>query len=249
MMHSAVYKGNVAHQRWSPKAHGFNYDLFMMYVDLEELPSLFDNFRLWGVNKTALASFQRQDYLGDPKQDLATSVRQLVEKKSSTRAEGPIRLLTHFRYFGYVFNPLSLYFCFDHQGINVTHVVAEVSNTPWNESHCYVLSGYCENNNFVTPDHEKVFHVSPFMDLDMFYRWHISVPHENLSVRIENHKDNNKIFAASMSLQRLDLNATNLMHALINFPLMSYKITSAIYLQAFKLWIKRIKYVPHSTKK
>lgn len=247
-MHSAIYKGNVSHQRWSPRPHGFHYDLFMMYVDLDELPTLFEQFSLWNVNKTALASFKREDHFGDREQDLASCVRQLVKQESTTQASGPIRLLTHFRYFGYVFNPLSLYFCFNQEDTHVTHVVAEVSNTPWNETHCYVLSGYCDNDHFVTPDHEKTFHVSPFMNLDMSYRWHIGLPSDTLSVRVQNLHNNQKLFDAAINLKREEINGKTLMQTLINFPLMSYKVTAAIYFEALKLWLKKIKYVPYSKK-
>lgn len=220
----------------------------MMYVDLDELPTLFDKFSLWGVNKTALAAFRREDHFGDCNQDLASSVRQLVTQQSATQALGPIRLLTHFRYFGYVFNPLSLYFCFNQEDTQVTHVVAEVSNTPWHETHCYVLSGHCDNNHFVTPDHKKTFHVSPFMNSDMFYRWHIGLPSESLSVRVQNLQDDQPLFDAAINLRREEISAKTLMQTLINFPLMSYKVTAAIYFEALKLWLKKIKYVPYSKK-
>lgn len=247
-MHSAIYKGQVSHQRWSPRPHGFDYNLFMMYVDLDELPTLFEKFSCWAVNKSALASFRREDHFGDCKQDLASSIRQLVQQQSTTQAVGPIRLLTHFRYFGYVFNPLSLYFCFDRDDTCVTHVVAEVSNTPWNETHCYVLSGHCEQDHFVTPDHEKIFHVSPFMNLDMLYRWHISIPSDTLTVHVQNLQNDQKLFDAAIKLKREEINTKSLMQTLLNFPLMTYKVTAAIYLQALKLWLKRIKYVPYSKK-
>lgn len=220
----------------------------MMYIDLDELPTLFDKFSLWGVNKTALAAFRREDHFGDCNQDLASSVRQLVTQQSATQALGPIRLLTHFRYFGYVFNPLSLYFCFNQEDTQVTHVVAEVSNTPWHETHCYVLSGHCDNNHFVTPDHKKTFHVSPFMNSDMFYRWHIGLPSESLSVRVQNLQDDQPLFDAAINLRREEISAKTLMQTLINFPLMSYKVTAAIYFEALKLWLKKIKYVPYSKK-
>jgi DUF1365 family protein len=248
-MDSAIYQGRVVHQRNSPKHHQFDYELFMMYVDLDELPHLFTKHTLWNVDKPALANFKRADHYGDPKVDLATSIRQLIKESTSSNVEGPIRLLTHFRYFGYTFNPLSLYYCYDKSGTEVTHVVAEVSNTPWNERHCYVLEGESKQGTFVTKDHDKCFHVSPFMDLNMSYHWEISIPTENLSVRIENYRDNEVLFHAALDLKRHEITQKTLMQTLLNFPLMSYKVTAAIYIQALRLWLKGIKYVPYSKKR
>lgn len=247
-MHSAIYRGRVFHQRHIPKLHQFNYSLFMMYVDLDELPTLFNKYRAWNVNAPALASFQRKDHYGDAQIDLATSIRELVLQETGSTVEGPIRLLTHFRYFGYVFNPLSLYYCYDKSANNVTHVVAEVSNTPWNERHCYVLEGESKQGTFVTKDHAKNFHVSPFMDLNMSYHWQIGIPAENLNVHIENYHDNEVLFNAALDLKRYEISKQSLMLTLLNFPLMSYKVTAAIYVQALKLWLKGIKYVPYIRK-
>jgi len=244
-MHSAIYQGRVIHQRNTPKFHQFSYKLFMMYVDLAELPTLFEKYRGWDVDAPALASFKREDHYGDAQIDLATSIRELVLQETGTAIEGPIRLLTHFRYFGYVFNPLSLYYCYDKSAIHVTHVVAEVCNTPWNERHCYVLEGESRQGTFVTKDHAKDFHVSPFMDLNMSYHWQISIPDENLNVRIENHHHNEILFNAALDLQRYEITQKSLIQTLLNFPLMSYKVTAAIYVQALKLWLKGIKYVPY----
>ena len=130
MMNSCIYKGRVSHHRHVPRAHSFNYSLFMMYVDLEELPTLFNKHLLWAANKPNLASFHRDDHHGN-KLNLDESIRSLVFEKTGEQPLGPIRLLTHFRYFGYVFNPLSMYFCYDETGDKISHIVAEVMNTPW----------------------------------------------------------------------------------------------------------------------
>ncbi|MDW3095454.1 MAG: DUF1365 domain-containing protein [Gammaproteobacteria bacterium] len=245
MTNSCIYKGRVNHCRYEPRTHSFTYSLFMMYVDLEELPTLFNNHFAWSNNTPALASFYRKDHHGNESTLLSDSIRALVKEKTDDDIVGPIRLLTHFRYFGYVFNPISLYFCFDENNKNVTHVVAEVTNTPWKERHCYVLTGYTDGDIFTTPDHHKDFHVSPFMTMDINYRWHIQIPNENLNVRIESIKDKSKLFDASINLKRLELNSSNLTKTLLNFPLMTLKVVSAIHLQAFKLWLKGIDYVPH----
>lgn len=218
----------------------------MMYVDLDELEQVFKPFWLWAINKPGFASFQRKDHHGDDNTALSSSIRELVLEQTQQRVEGPIRLLTQFRILGYAFNPLSLYFCFDSSGENLTHIVAEVSNTPWNEQHCYVLTPNQSNPAVFHDQHQKTFHVSPFMHEDMQYRWKISHPKESLEVQIENLVEDEVLFSAKMDLERKPLNAQNLRSTLCNFPLMSFKLIAAIYWEALKLWLKGIKYVPYT---
>ncbi len=244
-MNSCIYKGQVNHRRFKPRAHEFTYSLFMMYVDLEELPNLFSNNRYWQVEKAGLASFYRKDHYGDAGQDLSTMIHDIVYKHTGDVVNGPIRLLTHFRYLGHVFNPISVYYCYDHTDTHLTHVVAEVTNTPWKEQHCYVLSGEIQQDRFIAHAQRKEFHVSPFMNMDMNYQWNIQIPSEQLKLKIENISDNDKLFDASMSLKRIELNNKNLISTLVNYPFMTLKVVSAIHIQALKLWLKGIDYVPH----
>ena len=135
---SCIYEGEVRHRRFAPVNHEFRNRLFLMYVDLDELPTLFRRRWLWSANRPNLAWFRRGDHLGPADQPLADSVRDLVAARTGQRPAGPIRLLTHFRYFGFAMNPISLYYCFDADE-QIESVVAEVTNTPWGEQHCYVL--------------------------------------------------------------------------------------------------------------
>ena len=217
----------------------------MMYVDLDELPSMFDSSLAWQYEKPGLASFYRKDHYGDNSYTLSTMIRELVFARTHDVITGPIRLLTHFRYFGHVFNPLSIYYCFDEHDEQLTHVVAEVTNTPWKEQYCYVLPGHTQQQKFLTNSSQKDFHVSPFMDMDMDYQWNIQVPGEHLHLGIENFARDKKLFDATMSLKKIDINKRNLASALTNYPFMTIKIVSAIHLQALKLWFKGIDYVPH----
>ena len=244
-MKSCIYKGQVNHQRFTPRMHEFNYSLFMMYVDLDELSSVFKPYWLWSINTLGLASFQRKDHYGDKQSSLSEAIRALVLEKTGNHITGPIRLLTHFRYFGYVFNPLSLYFCYDESGARVEYVVAEVMNTPWKEQHCYVLANENNKTDSFTSEHQKEFHVSPFMDLDMEYRWKIQIPNNTLRVQIENWQDNNKIFDATIALKKTEISSKSLMNVLLYYPLMTLKVTTAIHFEAFRLWLKGIVYVPH----
>jgi len=243
MMKSCIYKGRVRHQRYAPRMHTFTYSLFMMYVDLDELPNLFNKHLLWAVNAFNIASFYRQDHHGDDL-SLADSIRSLVFEKTGQKPNGPIRLLTHFRYFGYVFNPLSMYFCYDASGQQITHVVAEVMNTPWKEQHCYVLSNG-QRDQIISANHKKEFHVSPFMNMDMEYHWNIHTPNNILNISIENRSQDEKLFDASIYLNKIEINSTNLRNVLLNFPLMTLKVSAMIHFEALKLWMKGIRYVPH----
>ena len=147
-------------------------------------------------------------------------------------------LLTHFRYFGYIFNPLSLYYCFDSSGREVEYVVAEVSNTPWKEMHCYVIPNQQPGDTQFYATHDKEFHVSPFMDLNMEYRWKLGIPNEAMQVEIENWSNKEKVFSANIALKRKAISAFNLNQVLTCYPLMTLKVTSAIHFEALKLWSK-----------
>lgn len=131
MTQSAVYEGTIRHRRREPTEHEFRYRIFMLYLDLAELPALFDGRWLWSARRPALAWFRRADYLGDPAVPLDAAVRDLVRERTGARPTGPIRLLTHLRYFGYAQNPVSFYYCFSADGSAVETIVAEVTNTPW----------------------------------------------------------------------------------------------------------------------
>ena len=138
-MNSCIYRGVVRHRRQAPVAHQFRYPLFMMYLDLDELPTVFDGRWLWSTTRPAVARFCRDDYLGDPSEELAAAVRGAAERLTGHRPSGPIRMLTHLRYFGYVQNPVSFYYCFDAGDREVETILAEITNTPWGERHTYAL--------------------------------------------------------------------------------------------------------------
>lgn len=248
MMNSSIYRGQVRHRRFSPASHEFQYSLYMLLLDLDELPKVFDQSLLFSARGPAAARFRRDDHFGDPEKPLRVCVEELVEDATGTRPTGPISLLTHLRYFGHCFNPISLYYCFspDHQ--RVEHVVAEVSNTPWGERHCYVLSDHNATEHKQRSHsyrHSKAFHVSPFMNMDMDYAWKIREPDELLSVHIENLRGEERLFDASLTLERLPLTAANLRKVLISHPLMTLSVVWKIHWQALKLWLKKIPFVPH----
>ena len=252
MNKSCLYVGQVRHRRFTPKQHHFNYKLFLVYLDLSELPSVFDRFWLWSIEKANIASFRRKDHLGDKNLSLDTSVRNHIEHETGRRPQGPIRLLTNMSYFGFRFNPVSFYYCYDKEDKTLEFIVAEVNNTPWGEQYCYVLDSNDNQSTNTHPDNRfhryhksKRFHVSPFMPMDMQYDWRFSTPDEKLSVHMENYQHDKKIFDATLKLKKREITRNNLALTLLQFPLVTMKIVLAIYYQALLLWIKRIPFVKH----
>lgn len=218
----------------------------MMYLDLQELPHLFARYRLWSHRPPALMSFRRRDHLGDPNADLDTAVRDLVEQRTGRRPNGPIRLLTQLACLGYRFNPLSLYYCFN-EDETLAAVVAEVNNTPWGEQHCYVLDARESTGHgpWLRFERDKEFHVSPFMPMDMDYDWRFSMPLQRLAVHMINYRHGDRVFDATLALQRREIGHASLAGLLLRFPLMSARIVMAIYTQALFLWLKRLPFYPH----
>jgi len=246
-MHSCIYQGEVTHRRDRPIEHEFRYTLFMLYLDLDELPDLIHARRLISTRRVAPASFLVADHQPGLEISLQEAARNRVAQQTGIRPVGPIRLLTQLRYFGYYFSPLNLYYCFSESGQNLDAVVAEVSNTPWGERHHYVLW----SGNRISADadyafsHEKAFHVSPFMDMDLQYYWKLSVPAEEVSVQLTNSQNEATFFQANLNLQRQPLSRSNLNRNLLCYPLMTVQIMAAIYYQAFRLWIKKCPNYPH----
>lgn len=246
-MHSCLYKGWVQHKRHEPTPHEFRYGLFMLYLDLAELPQVFDGFWCWSAKRAALARFKRSDYHGDAAQDLDAAVRATVARETGTRPKGPIRLLTHLRYFGYVFNPVSFYYCFDESGTQVETIVAEITNTPWKERHAYVLPAA---NSRLTQEvmqfeFAKQFHVSPFWPMDMRYQWRLTTPSDRLLVHMKTVHEGRRAFDATMMMERKEISSASLTAALVRFPLMTTKIVAAIHWQALRLWLKRTPFFVH----
>jgi len=246
-MNSCIYKGWVSHRRMAPTSNCFRYRLFMLYIDLAELPRLFDGIPLWSAKRAALAWFKRSDYLGPADVPLDAAVRDLVEAQGGVRPTGPIRLLTHLRYFGYCMNPVSFYYCFDDSGQRLETIVAEITNTPWKERHRYVLPVAGTGSGLQRFDFDKGFHVSPFLPMDMRYRWCFSQPLDRLFVNMQNFRHEQRLFDATLNLHREKISRLALQRVLACFPFMTLKIIAAIHWQALKLWLKRTPVYAHPT--
>src|SRR5205085_11847647 len=162
----------------------FSYRLCMVYVDLAELDEIFRRRWLWSVRRPALAWLRRADFIGDATQSIDSAVRERVAEQTGVRPAGPIRMLAHLRYFGVGFNPVTFYYCFDADDTHVESIVAEITNTPWNERHAYVLANAEQEGGARTLRYRfsKSFHVSPFMPMEMDYDWRFGAPGKSLAV-------------------------------------------------------------------
>ena len=245
-----IYNGVIRHRRYTPFEHFFSYPLFMVYVDISKVNKILETSLIWNVNKPALISFYRKDYHGEPTKPLDKAVRDTIYKKTGKRINGPIRILTHLRYFGFCFNPVSFYYCFNTSDSKLEMIMAEVTNTAWNERYSYIidkkmLSGSKKN---LVAELEKKLHVSPFWGMDHQYEWLFSEPDESLLVNMKNFKSGMKVFDATLTMKRKALTIKNLLISVLRFPFITLLVVYRIHWQALKLWIKKAPFFPHPSK-
>jgi uncharacterized protein len=243
-INSAIYEGWIRHRRHEPVEHEFRYSLFMAYLDLAELPWVFDQFPGWSARRPALARFKRSDYLGPAERPLADCVRAAVVERGGAAPAGPIRLLTNLRYFGHAFNPVSFYYCFDEADHRVETVLAEVTNTPWGERHAYLL-GRAGTERVIRGELDKAFHVSPLMDMEHTYDWRSTEPGERVQVHIDSRSPEGTTFDATLSLERVMLSPASTRRVLARYPAMTMQVMAKIYWQSLRIWLKGAPYSPH----
>lgn len=245
-MESCLYKGTVYHGRLTPAVNQFRYSLFLTYLDLAELDTVFRGRWLWSVENPNLASFRRTDHMRRPG-TLAQAVRDLVKRQLGYAPSGPIRLLTNLCYFGYCFNPISVYYCYGADGGELEAIVAEVHNTPWGEQYVRAFDPRrCpRDGEFFLFELDKEFHVSPFMPLDMQYTWRFTAPCKKLVVRMEDLRRGCKVLDVKMDLAKSPLGGPALAGALMRWPFMTGKVIAAIYWQALRIRLKGVPYYPY----
>lgn len=256
-LHSALFEGWLRHRRMSPTRHDFTMPLFMVYLDLAEINQFFRPFRngmLWSQDQPAIARFCREDYLADSRGDtsgpLDVAVRDRISAATGRTPRGPIRLLTHLRYLGHIFNPVSFYYCFDEADTAVETIVAEITNTPWKDRHAYVLHDR-QTHTSHRYQFDKCFHVSPFMPMDLKYDWTFTPPPRVSGERLDVHMnlDNahgEQVFDATLRMVRHEATPANMRRMLWTFPLMTTRVVARIHTEALRLWLKRVPIWPHA---
>ncbi|MBQ0783708.1 MAG: DUF1365 domain-containing protein [Amphritea sp.] len=247
---SAVYTGVVMHHRFTPKQHRFIYRVFSLCLDLDELPDLHKKFRLFSRSRFSLFSFRESDH-GRGDGQLRKEITGLLSERGYASATSRIELLCYPRILGYSFNPLSVYFCYNHK--NEPEVILyEVSNT-FGQRHCYLLVNDKPAEKIVRHNCHKLMYVSPFMPMDTAYSFRILPPKESVSVCIrQSRKEDEKevpILNATFTGQRLEISDPGLLKLFFTHPLMTLKVIGAIHWEALRLLIKGLKLQPRNTSK
>ena len=241
---SIIYNGKVIHKRFKPKEHYFNYKVFSLLIDLEELAIIDKSINFFSYNKFNLISFFDKDHGPRDGTGLKQWVNDNLKKIGIFNQNIKIKLLCYPRIFGYVFNPLSIFFIYN-KSDQLISILYEVKNT-FGEQHTYVFK--TEDQKLIQNQCKKKFYVSPFINMECKYFFKILKPDNKLSVVIDQYDDDGKLLFASQDGSASEFNSKNLILSFFSHPLMSFKIIAAIHFEAFKLWIKGVKLVKKKIK-
>ena len=237
---SCIYIGNVIHKRFKPKKHFFKYSVFSLFLDLDEINELDEKISFFSYNKFNILSFFDKDHGHRDGLPIKDWVKRLLQDNKISTKNIKTKILCYPRIFGYVFNPLSIFFIYNANS-KPTAILYEVKNT-FGEQHTYVFKINIKNKQ-ISSYCKKKFYVSPFMDLESKYFFKVLIPNEKLSVIIDQRDKEGKLLFASQDGQRLKISSKNLLISYLKHPLMTIKIISAIHYEALKLWIKGVKLV------
>ena len=242
---SCIYIGSVIHKRFKPKKHFFKYNVFSLFLDLDEINELDQKILFFSYNKFNILSFFDKDHGYRDGSSIKDWLIHVLKKKNISTIDIKIKILCYPRIFGYVFNPLSIFFIYDADS-NPIAILYEVKNT-FGEQHTYVFKIDIKNKQILN-NCKKKFYVSPFMDLESKYFFKVLIPDERLSVIIDQRDKEGKLLFASQDGERVKLSSKNLLKSYLKHPLMTLKIISAIHYEALKLLIKGIKLVKKNLK-
>ncbi|HMY27089.1 MAG TPA: DUF1365 domain-containing protein [Solirubrobacterales bacterium] len=246
-MKSAIYEGRIRHRRFEPVTREFVYRIFMLYLDLDEAPEVMKIHPLWSNRPRSPARLKRSDYLGPADLPLKEAVLDKVEERTGRRPRGPVRMLTHPRYFGVCFNPVTFYYCFDPTGERLEAVLAEVTNTPWGERHTYLVNAP-RRPDVLAADVAKRLHVSPLMGMDHRYELVFGQPGRTLPVHMASTRGGELFFDATLNLERRELTRARLGRLLLTRLPMPLKVLGGIHLEAARTWFAGASYFPHPEK-
>ena len=244
-MTSSIYNGAVIHKRFKPKKHFFKYNVFSLLIDLSELEDLDKRIKFFSFNKFNLVSFYEKDHGHRDGSSLVEWIKKNLNENDISAKDIKIKLLCYPRIFGYVFNPLSVFFIYD-SNEKLISILYEVKNT-FGEQHTYIFK-VKDDANLFQHNCSKKFHVSPFIEMNCNYFFRILKPGEKISVIIDQYQTDEKILYASQDGKRVDFTSKELLKSYLKHPLMTFKIISAIHYEAFKLWTKGIKFIKKKLK-
>ena len=242
---SCIYSGVITHKRFKPKKHFFSYRAFSLLLDLSEIEYLEKKIKIFSYNKFNILSFYNVDHGPRDGSSLKKWVKKTLKKKNIKINGGVIKLLCFPRFFGYVFNPLSIFYCYD-KNFELKAVLYEVKNT-FNEQHTYIFRTKT-TSNLIQHQCKKKFYVSPFITMKAFYNFRLSKPKNNINILIKLADARGPLLIAHQVGKKIRLNSQSLMYQFLKHPLMSFKVIAAIHFEAFRLWVKGVKLVKKTTK-
>jgi DUF1365 family protein len=240
----SLYRGEVTHYRLTPKEHGFEKQIRMVHVDVDRLTEL-DDLPLWSASRAAPMQIKNRDYLDGSEEALGPRIRDLVESRLGFRPQHRITLLTQPRTWGWVFNPISIYYCWDETNQDLMALVLEVTNTPWKERHQYVVDAREVNKSAV----DKALHVSPFMPMNQEYRFGWRTPGRRLRFSITIMQEGKRVFAVGLDLQEQQLSPGVARRTALTKPWSTVAVSFGIHVEALKLWLKGVPFQSHPSRK
>ena len=242
---SSIYSGFVTHKRLKPKRHFFKYKIFSLLIDLNELKTLDKKIKFFSYNRFNILSFYDLDHGPRDGSSLGNWVKDKLTEAKINIGSGPIKLLCYPRFFGYVFNPLSIFYCYD-KNLNLKAILYEVKNT-FNEQHTYVFS-VTHSSSLILHKCNKKFYVSPFIEMEAFYNFRLLNPGKTLNIFIKESDKKGVLLIACQVGKKLEMTSKNLLFQFLKHPLMSFKVIMAIHFEALRLWIKGVKLVRRNIK-
>jgi uncharacterized protein len=246
-MKSAIYTGTLRHRRFRPVRHDFTYSIFMVLLDIDQLSTLMRISPFTGHNRWNWASFYDEDHFGDLNVSLRERLARDAQQHGIELPSGPIFLLTHLRYLGYNFNPVSFFYCCDHNN-RLQTILAEVNNT-FGETHNYWLTAKDREGNPEGDSHryhfQKQFHVSPFLEMNCGYEWTFTEPAELLVVQSNSLQNGEPIFDSTLKLEAQEWTPRNLHRILLRYPWITMKVIAGIHWQAVRLLARKVPVVHH----